>query len=83
MPFGWRGVPSIARTYVRELWRLQTALTRRLRELRANAERRAKPESRSAGAAARNGEFTSTLAPKTRRHTTRSSEPCCRKAWRR
>jgi hypothetical protein len=44
MPFGWRGSSENREAYVRELWRLQTALTRRLRELRANAERRAKPE---------------------------------------
>jgi hypothetical protein len=51
MPYGWRGSPEHREDYVRELWRLQTALTRRLRELRANAERRAKPETRAAGAA--------------------------------
>jgi hypothetical protein len=44
MPFGWRGSSENREAYVRELWRLQTALTRRLRELRANAERRLKPE---------------------------------------
>jgi hypothetical protein len=49
MPFGWRGSKVNRESYVRELWRLQTALTRRLRELRTNAERRAKaPMSRSA-----------------------------------
>jgi hypothetical protein len=42
MPFGWRGSTTNHESYVRELWRLQTALTRRLRELRANAERRSK-----------------------------------------
>ena len=50
MPYGWRGSPEHREAYVRELWRLQTALTRRLRELRINAERRAKPEIRVAGA---------------------------------
>jgi TIR domain len=40
MPFGWRGSAANHEAYVRELWRLQTALTRRMRELRANAERR-------------------------------------------
>jgi hypothetical protein len=44
MPYGWRGSRDNREAYVRELWRLQTALTRRLRELRANAERRVKPE---------------------------------------
>jgi hypothetical protein len=44
MPFGWRGSSENREGYVRELWRLQTALTRRLRELLANAERRAKPQ---------------------------------------
>ena len=50
MPFGWRGSSENREAYVRELWRLQTALTRRLRELFANAERRAKPQiARTAG----------------------------------
>jgi hypothetical protein len=40
MPFGWRGSGENREAYVRELWRLQTALARRLRELRANAVRR-------------------------------------------
>jgi hypothetical protein len=44
MPYGWRGSSENREGYVRELWRLQTALTRRLRELRANAERRVKPQ---------------------------------------
>jgi hypothetical protein len=43
MPYGWRNSKEYREDYVRELWRLQTALTRRLRELRANAERRAAP----------------------------------------
>jgi hypothetical protein len=42
MPYGWRGSIENHEGYVKELWRLQTALTRRLRELRANAERRDK-----------------------------------------
>jgi hypothetical protein len=42
MPYGWRGSSENHEGYVKELWRLQTALTRRLRELRANAERRNK-----------------------------------------
>jgi len=44
MPFGWRGSSENREAYVRELWRLQTALTRRLRELLANAARRVKPQ---------------------------------------
>jgi hypothetical protein len=44
MPYGWRGSEENREAYVRELWRLQTALARRLRELRANTERRVKPE---------------------------------------
>jgi hypothetical protein len=44
MPFGWRGSTENREAYVKELWRLQTALTRRLRELRANAQRRAQPQ---------------------------------------
>jgi hypothetical protein len=53
MPYGWRGSRENREGYVRELWRLQTALTRRLRELRASAERRVKPEMpRAVGSAA-------------------------------
>jgi hypothetical protein len=44
MPYCWRGSTENREAYVRELWRLQTALTRRLRELRTNAERRRKPQ---------------------------------------
>ena len=52
MPYGWRGSGENREGYVRELWRLQTALTRRLRELRANAERRLRSEMpRTAGPA--------------------------------
>lgn len=40
MPYGWRGAGTNRDEYVRELGRLQTALMRRLRELRANSERR-------------------------------------------
>jgi hypothetical protein len=52
MPYGWRGSDENRKSYVRELWRLQTALTRRLRELRANSERRVKLEApRTVGSA--------------------------------
>lgn len=44
MPYGWRGSETNREAYVQELWRLQTALTKRLRELRDNAERRSKME---------------------------------------
>jgi hypothetical protein len=44
MPFGWRGSDTNREAYVQELWRLQGALTKRLRELRDNAERRSKME---------------------------------------
>jgi hypothetical protein len=44
MPYGWRGAGTNRDAYVQELWRLHTALVRRLRELRANAQRRAKME---------------------------------------
>jgi hypothetical protein len=40
MPYGWRGSGENREAYVRELWRLQTAVARRLRELRTNAVRR-------------------------------------------
>jgi hypothetical protein len=40
MPYGWRESSKNREGYVRELWRLQTALTKRLREIRCNAERR-------------------------------------------
>jgi hypothetical protein len=39
MPYGWRGAGTNRDAYVQELWRLQTALVRRLRELRASAQR--------------------------------------------
>ncbi len=42
MPYGWRSSTANNEAYVRELWRLQTALTRRLRDVRVNAERRSK-----------------------------------------
>jgi hypothetical protein len=42
MPYGWRGSDTNHEAYVQELWRLRTALTRRLRELRESAARRAK-----------------------------------------
>jgi hypothetical protein len=44
MPYGWRGSTKNLEAYVQELWRLHTALTRRLRELRTNAERQAEAE---------------------------------------
>jgi hypothetical protein len=43
MPYGWRASSENRESYVRELWRLQMALTKRLRQLRANAERRVRP----------------------------------------
>jgi hypothetical protein len=46
MPYGWRGSTENHEAYVRQLWRLQTALTKRLRELRANAERRIESDQR-------------------------------------
>jgi len=51
MLYGWRGAGTHRDAYVQELGRLQTALMRRLRELRANAERRAKIEAPVAAAA--------------------------------
>lgn len=44
MPYGWRGAGTNRDAYVQELWRLNGALVKRLRELRANVERRAKAE---------------------------------------
>jgi hypothetical protein len=38
MPYGWRGVQESDKDFVEELWRLQTALTKRLRELRQRME---------------------------------------------
>ena len=52
MPYGWRGAITNRDGYVRELGRLQTALMRRLRELRANADRRVKAEAPAAAPAA-------------------------------
>jgi hypothetical protein len=40
MPYGWRGAGTNRDGYVRELGRLQTAIIKRLRELRTNAARR-------------------------------------------
>lgn len=51
MPYGWRGASNNRDAYVQELWRLQTALVRRLRDLRVNAERRDKIEGPAAAAA--------------------------------
>jgi hypothetical protein len=44
MPYRWRGADTHRDAYVRELGRLQGAMMRRLRELRANAERRIKTQ---------------------------------------
>jgi hypothetical protein len=44
MPYGWLGATTKHDAYVQELWHLQTVLMRRLRELRAGAEPRAKAE---------------------------------------
>jgi TIR domain len=48
MPYGWRGGNQSHDLYVQELASLRTTLIRRLRELRANAERRAKSNMRAA-----------------------------------
>jgi hypothetical protein len=50
MPYGWRGANTNRDAYVMQLGRLQTALMRRLRELRANAKRRAIVEAPAAAA---------------------------------
>jgi hypothetical protein len=52
MPYGWHGAGINRDAYVQELWRLQTALVRRLRELHANAQRRVKMEAPAAAASA-------------------------------
>lgn len=52
MPYGWRGSRENSESYVRQLWLLQTALTKRLRELRSNAERRVKMEAANSTAPA-------------------------------
>jgi hypothetical protein len=41
MPYGWRGIQDADKDFVQELWRLQTALTKRLRELRLRLDTRA------------------------------------------
>jgi TIR domain len=41
MPYGWGDVRDTSGDYVKQLWGLQTKLTRRLRELRQRAESRA------------------------------------------
>jgi hypothetical protein len=52
MPYGWRGSRENNDAYTKQLWRLGTSLTQRLRELRANSERRAKSSAPSIVAAA-------------------------------
>lgn len=47
MPFGWRGAGENSEPYVRALGSLQAVLIRRLRELRAGAERRITAELRA------------------------------------
>jgi hypothetical protein len=42
MPYGWRGSYENNEVYVRQLWRLQNALVKRLRELRDNRTRSTK-----------------------------------------
>lgn len=51
MPYGWRGAGTNLDAYVRELGRLQTALMRRLRQLRDNAARRVNGAAAPAGTA--------------------------------
>jgi hypothetical protein len=41
MPYGWRDVREQAEEYPRQLWTLQTSLTKRLRELRSRLQSRA------------------------------------------
>jgi TIR domain len=41
MPYGWRDAGNNSEEFVKQLWMLQTALTRRLREVRAREESRA------------------------------------------
>jgi hypothetical protein len=55
IPYRWQGTNINHEAFVKELWRLQGALTSRLRELRANAERRAKIEAPAPAAAATAG----------------------------
>jgi len=44
-PYGWRGTNENNEEYAQQLWTLQTALTKRLRELRARQESRVKAQS--------------------------------------
>jgi hypothetical protein len=44
LPWGWPDLREMNRDFVKELCRLQTALTKRLRELRGRAEKRAQAE---------------------------------------
>jgi hypothetical protein len=48
MPYGWREIRENSEDYVRQLWTLQTALTKRLRELRKRQETRAAEQSTAA-----------------------------------
>lgn len=43
MPYGWGGVRNNSEEYVRQLWTLQTALNKRLRQLREHYKNRPKP----------------------------------------
>jgi TIR domain len=52
LPWGWPDLRDTNRDFVKELCRLQTALTRRLRELRDRAEKRAQAEAAAAAAPA-------------------------------
>ncbi len=53
MPYGWRDIRETDEEYVRQLWRLQTALTKRLRELRELAADRARAQQQAAAVAPR------------------------------
>jgi len=55
MPFGWRDMRETNEEYVRQLWRLQTALTKRLRELNERAVERARAREQEATAPVRKG----------------------------
>jgi TIR domain-containing protein len=52
MPYGWRETQTTSEAYIRQLWQLQVALSKRLRELRANTEYRLKAQAPATGATA-------------------------------
>jgi hypothetical protein len=71
-PLGWPDLSEVGRDFARELCRLQTALTKRLRELRDRAAKRAQSETEAAG---RGAPWTQSGARRIYLHAPPESEP--------